>query len=36
MNQPPRLTPPKTPFKTQAVVEGFWKGSAKDHLSGIE
>ena len=27
----PRFPPPKTPFKTQVVVEGFWKGHICDH-----
>lgn len=28
--KPSELTPPKTLFKTNAVVEGFWKGQAYD------
>ena len=31
MPKTPRLTLPQTPFKTQEVVEYFWKGQNSDH-----
>jgi hypothetical protein len=36
MRKTPQLTLPQTPFKTQLIVEGFWKGQSGQGVSASQ